>query len=212
MTRVSLPRVKVCGVTSLVDAGLVAGAGADALGLIYAASVRQVVGATATDIVMRYGHELWCVGVFRHQDDREILRLVERDALRMVQLHDPASEELLDALAQRDVRVIRALSASRPHLTPVEESCVAAVLVDGSTPGSGVANDWELVSTLRFAVPMLVAGGLTPDNVADVIERVRPWGVDVASGVEVVHGVKDPAKMTSFISRARTALTQKGAQ
>ena len=90
--------------------------------------------------------------------------------------------------------------------------CLAAVLVDGSTPGSGVANDWELVSTLRFAVPMLVAGGLTPDNVADVIERVRPWGVDVASGVEVVHGVKDPANMTSFISRARTALTQKCAQ
>ena len=210
MSELVLPRIKICGVTSLLDAALVVGAGADALGLIYAPSVRQVIGTTGADIVLRHGDELCCVGVFRQQDDHEILRLVDRDALRTVQLHDPASEDLLVALAERDITVIRALSASRAHLSAVEDRYGAAVLIDGTEPGSGVANDWSLVSSLHFDVPIIVAGGLTPDTVADVIEEVAPWGVDVASGVEVLHGVKDPAKVVSFVSRARAALTQKG--
>lgn len=212
MDDVAVPRIKICGVTSLLDAALVRQAGAEALGLIYATSVRQVVADAASDIVERYGDELWCVGVFRHQEDREIIRIVERDALRVVQLHDPASERLLDDLASRDVRVIRALSVLRPTLNDPERDQVVAVIVDGASPGSGVPNDWAAVKALDLGVPMLVAGGLTPDTVADVVADVRPWGVDVASGVERHHGVKDPAKVASFVARARGALSQKGAQ
>ncbi len=206
----SVPQIKICGVTTLGDAHLVANAGADALGLVYATSVRQVVGNVAGDIVERFSSRLWCVGVFRHQSDQEIMRIVERDSVPVVQLHDPASDDLLDALAARDVRVIRALVASSPHLSDHEAAAVVAVIVDGKNPGSGVANDWALVATLRFNVPMLVAGGLSADTVGDVIEATKPWGVDVSSGVEFSHGVKDRAKVTAFVSRARDAFSQKG--
>jgi phosphoribosylanthranilate isomerase len=89
---------------------------------------------------------------------------------------------------------------------------VVAVIVDSAQPGSGVANDWEQVASLHFEVPVIVAGGIGPETVTAVITATRPWGVDVASGVEILHGVKDPAKVASFVSRARAALTQKGAQ
>ena len=212
MTEMPVPQIKICGVTSLVDARLVHDAGADALGLIYATSVRQVVADVAGDIVERYAGRLWCVGVFRYQEDHEIVRIVERDALPVVQLHDPASERLLDALAQRDVRVIRALNVHATALNDLERERVVAVIVDGAQPGPRDANDWASVKTLDFGVPMIVAGGLDAHNVAAVIDDVNPWGVDVASGVEVSHGVKDPAKVASFVARARAALTQKGAQ
>jgi phosphoribosylanthranilate isomerase len=212
VAELAVPRIKICGVTSLADARIVVEAGADALGLIYAASVRQVVGDVASDIVARYGDQLWCVGVFRNQEDHEVVRIVERDQLRVVQLHDPASEGLLDALATRNVRVIRAVSVHSPSLNSRERDDVVAVIVDSAQPGSGVANDWEAVASLHFEVPMLVAGGLTADTVQDVITATSPWGVDVASSVESAHGVKDRAKVASFVARARAALTQKGAQ
>jgi phosphoribosylanthranilate isomerase len=212
VTEPEVPRIKICGVTSLVDARLVVEAGADALGLIYAASVRRVVGDVASDIVARYGDQLWCVGVFRNQEDHEVVRIVERDELRAVQLHDPASEALIDALAMRNVRVIRAVTIHSPSLNSRERDRVVAVIVDSAQPGSGVPNDWDVVASLGFEVPMLVAGGLTADNVEDVIAATSPWGVDVASGVEAAHGVKDRAKVASFVTRARAALTQKGTQ
>jgi phosphoribosylanthranilate isomerase len=208
----SVPRIKICGITSVRDAKLVLDAGADALGLVYASSVRHVEGDTASDIVERFGADLWCVGVFRHQPDAEVLRVVRRDHLRHVQLHDEASDPLLDELRARGVTVIRALAITSPGLRARESDDVAAVMIDGSTPGSGIANDWERVATLRFDVPLIVAGGLTPQTVAGVIEATSPWGVDVSSGVEASHGVKDPDKVASFVARARSALTQKGAQ
>ena len=212
MAESAVPRIKVCGVTSLRDAQMVADAGADALGLIFAASVRQVVGPASGDIVRHLGERLWCVGVFRHQEDHEIVRIVERDGLRTVQLHDPASGSLLDALAAREVRVIRALRTHDTALNQCERAQIVAVIVDGAQPGSGVANDWSALAAMSFEVPLIAAGGLDPENVAHVIAEVRPWGVDVASGVEYVHGVKDPVKVANFVSRAREALTLKGAQ
>lgn len=212
MTEDAIPRIKICGVTTLRDAQMVADAGADALGLIFASSVRRVVGDASGDIVRHLGGRLWCVGVFRHQEDHEIVRIVDRDALRVVQLHDPASQDLLDALALRDVRVIRALSIHDPSLTAREHAQIVAVIVDGARPGSGISNDWTTLATMSFDAPLIVAGGLDPENVAHVISVVRPWGVDVASGVEYAHGVKDPAKVANFVSRAREALIVKGAQ
>ena len=193
MTDQLVPQIKICGVTSLQDAGVVVDAGADALGLIYASSVRQVVGDAAGDIVERYADQLWCVGVFRNQEDHQIVRIVERDGLRVVHRR-------------------RAVAAHAPSLNPQESETVVAVIVDSAQPGSGIANDWEQVTSLHFEVPVIVAGGINPETVAAVITATRPWGVDVASGVEILHGVKDPAKVASFVSRARAALTQKGAQ
>lgn len=212
MIDVAVPRIKICGVTSLGDADVVAEAGADAIGLIYAASVRQVSSNAASDIVARYGRDLWCVGVFRSQEDSEIVRVVERDGLRVVQLHEPASESLLEALKVREVKIVRAVTLQSPPLTAHERSTVVAVIVDSAQPGSGVANDWAALAALHFEIPMLIAGGLTPENVDRAISLTSAWGVDVASGVESGHGVKDHDKVASFVTRARAALTQKGAQ
>lgn len=211
MNDIDVPRIKICGVTSLEDAGVVVDAGADALGLIYAASVRQVVAEVAFDIIQRHREDLWCVGVFRHQEEHEIVRIVDRDSLGVVQLHDPASASLLDALAARGVNVVRALSADAPELNDRERHDVVAVVIDGAQPGSGVANDWTRVYSLHFDVPVLIAGGLTADTVAHAIAATSPWGVDVATGVESFHGVKDPVHVSRFVSRARAALSQKGA-
>lgn len=209
---VSAPRIKVCGVTSLRDAQMVTDAGADAIGLNYATSPRRISDDVARDVVARLGARVWCVGVFRHQTDDEIVRIVERDALRVVQLHDAGGDALLDALGARGVLVIRAFNSPTPALSARERERVVAVIVDGAQPGSGVANDWTRLAALTLDVPMIAAGGLTPENVASVIATVRPWGVDVASGVESAPGVKDAAKVASFVTRAREALTQKGAQ
>ena len=212
MAELVVPRIKICGVTSLRDAQMVVDAGADAIGLIFAASVRQVVGTVSSDIVRHLGERVWCVGVFRHQEDHEIVRIVDRDGLTTVQLHDPASDALLDALAARDVRVIRALGSHDTTLRERERAQIVAVVVDGARPGSGVANDWAKLAAMAFDVPLIAAGGLDPDNVASVVADVRPWGVDVASGVERAHGVKDPVKVATFVARAREALDVKGVQ
>ena len=210
MVECEVPRIKICGVTSLGDAHVIVDAGADALGLIYASSVRGVDADVATDIVRRFSNDLWCVGVFRHQTDQEIVRIVERDKLPVVQLHDTATENLLDALATRDVKVIRAVTADTVDLTEREKCDVVAVLIDGTSPGSGVAQDWSRLHSLHFDVPTMIAGGLDAQNVGDVIAATSPWGVDVASGVEQEHGVKDPAKVVNFVFRARAALSLEG--
>ena len=210
MDDAAIPRIKICGVTSILDAQLVVECGAEALGLIYANSVRQVSDDVAKEILELCEDQLSVVGVFRHQDDEQVMQIVQRDALRTVQLHDPASDSLLERLDARDVRVLRAVTLRSPELSPRELERAVAVIVDSAKPGSGVANDWLAVSSVKFAVPMLVAGGLTPQNVRDVIGHTSPWGVDVASGVESAPGVKDPAKVASFVARAREALLQKG--
>ena len=210
MDNAPIPRIKICGVTSIHDAQLVVEGGADALGLIYANSVRQVSDDVAKEILEFCGKQLSVVGVFRHQDDEEVVRIVQRDALGTVQLHDPASDSLLQRLHARDVRVVRAVTVHSPALSPRELEQVVAVIVDSAQPGSGVTNDWLAVASMKFTVPMLIAGGLDPQNVRDVIGHTAPWGVDVASGVESAPGVKDHAKVASFVARAREALLQKG--
>ena len=106
--------------------------------------------------------------------------------------------------------MVKALAIDSPTFASYDESRVDAVLVDGATPGSGASHTWQPLRARSFSVPVIAAGGLTPQNVARTIRETRVWGVDTASGVESSPGVKDPTLVKQFVERARQALIEKG--
>jgi len=195
--------VKICGVTNVQDAMVIEQAGADALGLIFVAHSKRVVNAEqAQRISNALGPFMTRVGVFMDAPLEEVLSTVERVRLDVVQLHGDE-----DAAYAASVRAhARVLKAAR--VTP--DFDVAALktfpadgfLLDGPVPGSGQAFAWDEVSLQDLAHPIL-AGGLTPANVAMAIATLTPYGVDVASGVERAAGYKDPQQVQDFVCAAK---------
>ena len=200
--------VKICGVTSVSDALLVSGAGASALGMVLAPVSKRRCDPSVAAAIFRELGTFPCIGVFRGQRDDEIISLVETVGLRAVQLHDPASADLLSRLRALHVdTVIRAVSYGTPEYDELDTDGIDAVLVDGPEPGSGQSATW--VATPSFCVPVIVAGGLTPESVGTWIAKFDVDGVDVASGTEASFGVKDPDKVASFVGNARAAWHRK---
>jgi phosphoribosylanthranilate isomerase len=197
--------VKICGITNEDDALLATALDADAIGFVFAPSPRQVDAETVRDIVRRLPREVHTVGVFRNERPERILEIVGRSGLRGVQLHgqEPASE--VAWIRERVQFVIQAFAAGDPALSTASASAADIILVDSPTPGSGKVFDWQLAEGAPRGKRILLAGGLTPDNVADAIRLVRPWGVDVSTGVEQAPGRKDPAKLRRFVVAAREA-------
>src|SRR5882757_3211194 len=190
--------VKICGITN----------DDDAFGFVFAPSVRQVDTETVRDIVRRLPREVHTVGVFRDERPERIIEIVGRAGLRGVQVHghEPASE--VEWIRERVQFVIQGFAAGDPALALAADSAADIILVDSPDPGSGKVFDWRLAEGAPRGKRILLAGGLTPDNVGDAIRLVRPWGVDVASGVEQVPGRKDPAKLRRFIVAAREAAAE----
>ncbi len=197
--------VKICGITDVDDALLAAGLGADAIGMIFAASSRRITTGRSREIVRRLPPEVLTVGVFRNERRERVVETANTIGLRAVQLHGHESPEDTRWIAERVPAVIRAFSAQDPALTRHAEYGPVRLLVDSPEPGSGTTFDWSRLGELQLNRPILLAGGLDPENVAEAIEMVRPWGVDVASGVESSPGHKDPVKVRRFISAARSA-------
>jgi phosphoribosylanthranilate isomerase len=198
--------VKICGVTSIHDAQVVIDAGADALGLIFAESTRQLSPSSGRRIAESTRGGILRVGVFRHDSDEFVLRCVDETGVDAAQIHGSLSDELLDALRRRDVAVIKALSVGGDEFSHFDEERVDAVLIDGPTPGSGREHPWPDLEARNFQRPVIVAGGLDPENVASVARLTRAWGVDVSSGVESAPGVKDASRVRDFVMNARTSL------
>ncbi|MFZ4516511.1 MAG: phosphoribosylanthranilate isomerase [Acidimicrobiia bacterium] len=195
--------VKICGITTEDDALLAIALGADAIGFVFApGSPRQVAPATARDIIRRLPKEAVTVGVFRDERPERVVEIVSKCGLKGAQLHgrEPASE--VRWIRKRIPFVIQAFAAGDPAIASAANGPVDVVLVDSPNPGSGTTFDWSLAEA-PGGVRLLLAGGLTPDNVAEAIERVRPWGVDVSSGVEMTPGRKDPRKLRRFIEMAK---------
>jgi phosphoribosylanthranilate isomerase len=197
--------VKICGVTSLDDAKVVVDAGASALGLVLAASSRQLTLDQARVIADATSGNLLRFAVFRHNDDEFILEHV--DALRpdVVQVHGTLSVSLLHALRERPVLVVKALSVDEPEFLTFDDTGVEAVLIDGPRPGSGTTYSRDHLERREFLVPVIAAGGLTARNVADLIDASRVSGVDTSSGVERSPGAKDHDLVREFIGTARAA-------
>ena len=201
--------VKICGITTEKDALLAIALGADALGFVFApGSPRMVTVDEATDIVKHVPYdEVLTLGVFRDERPERVAEIVNRVGLKGAQLHGRESAAEVVYVRQRVPLVIQGFAAGDPAISMASEGPADVVLLDAPDPGSGRVFDWCQVSGALDGVRLLLAGGLTPDNVAEAIRRVRPWGVDVSTGVETAPGSgrKDPRKLRRFIQAARAA-------
>jgi phosphoribosylanthranilate isomerase len=209
--------VKVCGITTEDDALLAVALGADALGFVLApGSPRQVRPSEARDIVSRLPRgEVITVGVFRDERPERVAEIVNTVGLRGAQLH--GREPLSDVryVRERVPLVIQAFAAGDPAVAAAATGPADVVLIDAPAPGSGRAFDWALAERPPGGMRLLLAGGLTPGNVGPAIRQVRPWGVDVSSGVETSPGSgrKDPRRLRRFVEAAKEAgreLAQEG--
>lgn len=195
--------VKICGVTSEADALLAVALGADAVGFVFAPSVRRVTPTQAADIVKRLPPEILSVGVFRDEAPERVVQVCQHARLRAAQLHGSESPEIVEVVRRQVRWVIKAFAAGSAAYDHAGEYAVDAICVDAATPGSGQVFDWSLVDAAPAGARMILAGGLSPENVGHAIEVVRPWGVDVSSGVEASPGRKDARRMKAFIDAAR---------
>ena len=198
--------VKICGVARREDAIASAEAGADAIGLNFIPeSSRRVSIETARTILDQSPPSLMTVGVFRGHTIEQVVSTVDLLDLDAVQLHE-ASPELLEAVAAVAPFTILALESGSHASASAVSSRVDAVLLDGPEPGSGTTFDWDTIGDLTARDQVLLAGGLHPGNVADAVRRARPWGVDVATGVESSPGIKDQNAVARFVDAARSVV------
>jgi phosphoribosylanthranilate isomerase len=219
-------RIKICGVTNVEDAVAAAEAGAEAVGLnFYLGTPRCVPRERAMDIAASLPREVVRVGVFVNAPLDELLETREAVGLDYLQLHGDEPPELLLELKLAGAFCLRAFRCGAEGLAPITqylEACRTidalpeAVLIDAHAPGqfggTGKTVDWPMLHPLEGWIlrrPLLLAGGLNPDNVAEAIKEARPWGVDTASGVEASPGRKDADRVRRFISSALAALETK---
>ncbi len=195
--------VKICGITNESDALLAVAMGADAVGFVFAPSPRQIAPQIARDIARRLPAEIVTVGVFRDESPQRVVEVVNSMGLRGAQLHGHESPGEARWVAQRVPFTIKAFGVGDHLLEKVADYPVNAILLDAHEPGSGQVFDWNLVERLPLDQRIILAGGLTPDNVTAAIERVNPWGVDVSTGVEASPGRKDALKVRYFINNAK---------
>ena len=197
--------VKICGITNEEDALLCVAMGADALGFIFAPSTRQVSIAAVAAITPRLPPETMTFGVFRDELPERVIDIVNQTGLKGVQLHGNESPEQAAQVASHVRHVVKAFSATSQRLSDASRYAVDAFLIDSPEPGSGKVFDWRLAEGIPRTKRLLLSGGLTPANVGDAVRVVRPWGVDVNSGVEASPGRKDPIKVRDFVLAARAA-------
>ncbi len=197
--------IKICGITTEEDGLLAVALGANAVGFVFSPSKRQVNVATARDIARRLPPETLTVAVFRNESAQRAVDITHEAGLKAAQLsgHETAEESM--HVARHVPMMIKGLSPGAQGLERLDDYGAHAVLLDSPAPGSGEVFDWALTEGVPSNTRIILAGGLTPDNVADGIRTVRPWGVDVSSGVEKSPGRKDATKMRLFIENARAA-------
>jgi phosphoribosylanthranilate isomerase len=205
-------RVKICGLTSVEDALLAADAGADAIGLVFwERSPRAVSLDTARRIADALPPFVTRVGVFVNASREEMTCVADATGLDVLQLHGDEPVDDVRGLRRRAVKALRVDGAfSLDFVSPFVAAGCGVLLDSGSAAqpgGTGNVLDWTLARAVRERVPQLIlAGGLTPENVGDAIRTVAPWAVDVSSGVERSPGRKDANKMHAFVEAVRRAL------
>jgi phosphoribosylanthranilate isomerase len=202
--------IKICGITNEQDALLAVALGADALGFVFAPSPRQVAPSKVREIVRRLPAEIVTVGVFRDELPKRINDIMQEAHLQGAQLHGHESLLVTSEVSESVRFSIKAVVAGSPDAARADEFVCDAILVDGLSPGSGEVFDWALMNEIPLGLRVILSGGLHPQNVKEGIDRMRPWGVDVSSGVEKSHGLKDPVKMRQFIANARAAAREIG--
>ena len=207
-----MTKIKICGIKNVNDALAAMDAGADLIGFnFYPKSPRSLDVGKCRDImsVMRqYGHITY-VGLFVNSSVEEVRATMETCGLSLAQLHGDETREMLGAFGGKAFKAFRGIPGNASDYARSESP---ALLVDAAVKdmygGSGVTADWPAAAELAKKYPLLLAGGLTPENVANAVRLVRPWGVDVASGVESAPGEKDASRMKAFVQAVRDAQSQ----
>lgn len=197
--------IKICGITNEDDALLAVALGADAIGFVFAPSVRQINPQKVYDITRRLPPEILTVAVFRDEHPKRVIELVHASGVKAAQLHGHERPDDVLEVSRHVRTVIKGVSAGSVDASRANEFHTPYVLVDAPAPGSGKVFDWHLAAEVPVTVNVILAGGLTPENVAAGITQVNPWGVDVSSGVESGPGKKDPLLLKRFIEAARAA-------
>lgn len=203
-------KIKICGITNAEDAAMAVSAGADALGFVlYGKSPRFAEPNVVRDIVASLPPFVLPIGVFVNEEASVVRKLVDECGLALAQLHGDETAAYCEKLGRPVLKAVRL--KDRGTLLALAEfqgrANVRGFLLDAFSDqaygGTGRTVDWTLAEEAARSVPILLAGGLTASNVSDAIQRVRPYGVDVSSGVEARPGKKDPVKVKAFIEAAR---------
>lgn len=200
-------KIKICGVRDLAVASACARAGVDAVGFVFAASPRRIAPSEARRIAADLPNEIERVAVFRLAPLDEVRRVLETFHADRVQIEPERA--LLAAFGERLLPVLHddgSLEALATGLDPDRP----VVLEAAGRGGRGIRPDWAHATALARRRPVMLAGGLDPDNVAAAIRTVRPWGVDVSSGVESTRGVKSVARIEAFVAAARRSIPEEG--
>lgn len=198
-------KVKVCGITSLSDAMAAAILGADALGFIfYKKSPRFIEPERARKIISNLPPMVKTVGVFVDEQPENIKEIGKICGLDLFQLHGEESPEFCKSLMPRSLKAIRIRDKARDEEIHAYKGSVRGILLDtwskDAKGGTGQTFNWEIARDIvkGFEVPVILAGGLNPENIKDAIKKVKPYGVDVSSGVEKAPGVKDQRLLEEF--------------
>ena len=205
-----MTRVKICGIRRAEDAAAAVAAGADALGFnFWKGTPRYVAPSEAATMVAAAPPGVLTVGVFVDEEPERVAEIADQTGVMALQLHGSETPAYLDSLGA--FLKIKAMKVS-PGFDPAKMDDYGSAslfllegLVAGMVGGTGQTFDWSIAEQAKEHGKIILAGGLTPDNVADAVRRVRPWGVDVASGVESEPGKKDPRLIRAFIQAARSA-------
>jgi phosphoribosylanthranilate isomerase len=201
-------KVKICGITSVADGQAAAEAGADMIGLMfYERSPRHITLATGVDIARALPQFVVRVGVFVNQSEDLVLRAIAECGVSLLQFHGEEPPEFCTQFGVMSMKAFRIRDAG--SLVALPDYQTDAWLLDAFSPeahgGTGAKFNWDLaIEAKKLGRPIFLAGGLTPENVAEAVRRVQPFGVDVSSGVESAPGKKDYAKVRAFIQAAKS--------
>lgn len=206
-------RIKICGLTRVEDAAVAVEAGADAVGLVfYRPSPRHVELERAAHIARAVPAFVTLVGLFVNPDPDEVRGVLERIPLGLLQFHGDESPDQCRSYGRAYIKAIRMRTAMDVGAKIQEYGDAAGVLVDSYEPGrpggTGASFAWDRLPA-DPGKPLILAGGLTPDNVGAAVAQVRPYAVDVSSGVESAPGVKDAGRIRAFVAAVTAASVQK---
>lgn len=200
-------KVKICGITRVADALAAVDAGADALGfMFYAPSPRHVSFGVAAEIIRQLPPFVAKVGVFVNPTEDEVRRAIAECGLDTLQFHGEETPEFCRRFGLKTMKAFRVRDAGSLEQTEAytSEAWLLDSHVTGQLGGTGARFNWDLATAAARRHTVLLAGGLTPENAAEAVRRVRPYGLDVSSGVESAPGRKDTAKVRAFIAAARS--------